>query len=92
MTPARQGTRGRFPHLFLFPPPARCEALVVQERKHNRVSPLTPSGVERTTLPGRQHTRRLGCKGNACSKASDAREHQFLLAFASSHFVVPHRC
>jgi len=41
MTPPRQGTRGRFPHPRLCPPPDLCYAIVVKERKHGRVIHVT---------------------------------------------------
>jgi hypothetical protein len=53
--------------------------------------PINPYGVERNNLTRRQHTRRMGRKGNAFSKAPDCLEQQLTLAFAYSHFVVPHR-
>ena len=48
-------------------------------------------GVERNHLTIRQHARRRGRKGNAFSKEPAFLEHQRTLAFASYHFVVPHR-
>jgi len=48
-------------------------------------------GVERNNLTVRQHARRLGRKVNAFSKEPDYLGHQLTLAFASYHFVVPHR-
>lgn len=48
-------------------------------------------GVERNNLTVRQHSRRLGRKVNAFSKAPDYLEHQLTLAFAYYHFVIPHR-
>ena len=47
--------------------------------------------VERNNLTIRQHTRRMGRKVHAFSKAPDCLEHQLTLAFAYYHFVVPHR-
>jgi IS1 family transposase/transposase-like protein len=52
---------------------------------------ITTSGVERNNLTVRQHSRRIGRKVNAFSKAPDYLEHQLTLAFAYYHFVVPHR-
>ena len=40
-TPSRQGTRGPFPHPRRGPPPDLCDAIVVKERKHGRVSHVT---------------------------------------------------
>jgi IS1 family transposase len=48
-------------------------------------------GVERNNLTVRQHSRRMGRKVNAFSRAPDYLEHQLTLAFAYYHFVVPHR-
>ncbi len=48
-------------------------------------------GVERNNLTVRQHSRRMGRKVNAFSKAPDYLEHQLTLAFAYYHFVIPHR-
>ena len=48
-------------------------------------------GVERQNLTVRQHSRRMGRKVNAFSRAQDYLEHQHTLAFAYDHFVVPHR-
>jgi IS1 family transposase/transposase-like protein len=60
-----------------------------------RVSPvsrtITTYGVERHNLSVRQHSRRMGRKVNAFSKAPDYLEEQLTLAFAYYHFVVPHR-
>ena len=60
-----------------------------------RASPVSHTintyGVERNNLTIRQHTRRMGRKVNAFSKAPDCLEHQLTLAFAYYHFVVPHR-
>jgi IS1 family transposase len=52
---------------------------------------ITPYGVERNNLTVRQHSRRVGRKVNAFSKHPDYLEHQLTLAFAYSHFVIPHR-
>lgn len=52
---------------------------------------ITTYGVERNNLTVRQHSRRLGRKVNAFSKAPDYLEHQLTLAFAYYHFVIPHR-
>lgn len=48
-------------------------------------------GVERNNLTVRQHSRRMGRKVNAFSRAPDYLEYQLTLAFAYDHFVVPHR-
>ena len=60
-----------------------------------RASPVSHTintyGVERNNLTIRQHTRRMGRKVNAFSKAPDCLEHQLTVAFAYYHFVVPHR-
>ena len=48
-------------------------------------------GVERNNLTVRQHSRRMGRKVNAFSRAPDYLEYQLTLAFAYYHFVVPHR-
>jgi IS1 family transposase len=48
-------------------------------------------GVERNNLTVRQHSRRMGRKVNAFSRAPDYLEHQLTLAFAYYHFAVPHR-
>lgn len=59
-----------------------------------RASPVSDTintyGVERNNLTVRQHSRRLGRKVNAFSKAPDSLEQQLTLAFAYYHFVVPH--
>jgi IS1 family transposase len=52
---------------------------------------ITTSGVGRNTLTVRPHSRRIGRKVHACSKAPDSLGHQLTLAFAYYHFVVPHR-
>src|SRR5262249_53225673 len=52
---------------------------------------ITTYGAERNNLTVRQHARRLGRRMNAFSQEPDDREHQLTLAFAYSHFVVPHR-
>ncbi len=61
-----------------------------------RMSPvsrtITTYGVERQNLTVRQHSRRMGRKVNAFSKDPDSLEEQLTVAFASYHFVVPHRC
>lgn len=60
-----------------------------------RASPVSTTintyGVERNNLTTRQHSRRMGRKVNAFSKAPDYLEHQLTLAFAYYHFVIPHR-
>lgn len=67
----------------------------VQVEAALRASPVSHTintdGVERNNLTIRQHTRRMGRKVNAFSKAPDCLEHQLTLAFAYYHFVVPHR-
>jgi hypothetical protein len=50
-TPPRQGTRGRLPKPHRDPPPDLCDAVVVKERAHGRVVPLTPRMVYGTTEP-----------------------------------------
>jgi IS1 family transposase len=52
---------------------------------------MNPYSVERNNLTVRQHARRLGWKVNAFSKEPDSLGHQLTLAFAYSHFVIPHR-
>ena len=52
---------------------------------------MNTSGVERNNLTVRQHSRRLGRKVNAFSKDRDYLAHQFTLAFAYYHCVIPHR-
>jgi hypothetical protein len=47
--------------------------------------------VERNHLTVRQHSRRMGRKVNAFSRAPDDLEPQLTLAFAYDHVVVPHR-
>jgi IS1 family transposase/transposase-like protein len=60
-----------------------------------RASPVSGTintyAVERNNLTIRQHSRRMGRKVNACSKDPDYLEQQLTLAFADSHFVIPHR-
>jgi len=60
-----------------------------------RASPVShtikTSGVERNNLTVRQHARRRGRKGNACSQDKNYLEYQLPLALAYDHCVVPHR-
>ena len=48
MTPRRQGTCGRCPHLRRCPPPDLCSAIVVKERKYGRVISITTRVVSGT--------------------------------------------
>jgi IS1 family transposase len=65
----------------------------IQRARHD--SPVRPTrntaAVERNNLSVRQHARRLGRKGNACSKDRASLAHQCTLAFAYSHVVIPPR-
>jgi hypothetical protein len=115
-TPPRRGSHGRLPTPRKVPPPDRCYAVVVKERKRGHVVNVTTrivsgsqahiqralhdasvrttmhtSGVERNTVTVRQHSRRLGRKVNAFSKDRSYLAHQFTLASAYYHFVIPHR-
>ena len=50
-TPPRQGTRGRLPNLRRCPPPAVCDAVVVNEREQGRVVHVMTRLVYGTTEP-----------------------------------------
>ena len=52
---------------------------------------INTDGVERNHLTVRQHSRRMGRKVKAFSRAPDYLEPQLTLAFAYHHLVVPHR-
>ncbi len=68
--------------------PARL-APVLADSPMSRV--ISTFGVERNNVTIRQHARRMGRKVHAFSKDPTYLEHHLALAFAYSHFVVPHR-
>jgi len=87
----KERARGRVVHVMTRLVYGTTEQVETALRRSPVSRTITTYGVERQNLTVRQHSRRMGRKVNAFSKAPAYLEEQLTVAFAYDHCVIPHR-